>query len=225
KPVSCTTYWNRRMPGVMNTQRDPLSAAPAGAAAMSMDRTADGPMEALATKVPGGPLDSAATLAEASGDRVPGRWRFRYDPRFTPPLFITCILLAGHLSFGILESYWTTLLAIATAIAAEIVLSRLVRGVWPPLASAYISGISVGILIRSPLAWPFAICSLLSITSKYALRFRGRHLWNPSNFGICAMLFLASDAVAHLSIQWGNNVWPMLVIWVLGSIIISRLHR
>ena len=65
----------------------------------------------------------------------------------------------------------------------------------------------------------------LSITSKYALRFRGRHLWNPSNFGICAMLFLASDAVAGLSIQWGNNLASLIVIWMLGSLIVWRARR
>jgi Na+-translocating ferredoxin:NAD+ oxidoreductase RnfD subunit len=31
--------------------------------------------------------------------------------------------------------------------------------------------------------------------------------------------------VATLSIQWGNNVWAMLVIWLLGSAIIWRLRR
>jgi enediyne biosynthesis protein E5 len=31
--------------------------------------------------------------------------------------------------------------------------------------------------------------------------------------------------VAALSIQWGNYLLPMLVIWILGSIIIARLHR
>ncbi len=153
------------------------------------------------------------------------RLPFKYDRRFTAPLFITGILLGGHISFGILEGYEKTLLAIAAAIVVEVVLSKLVRGTWPHLASAYISGISVGILIRTPYFWPFALCSALTITSKYTLRFRERHLWNPSNFGICAMLFLAPDAVAHLSIQWGNNLWAMLVIWILGSIIIWRIKR
>jgi Na+-translocating ferredoxin:NAD+ oxidoreductase RnfD subunit len=147
------------------------------------------------------------------------------DSRFVPPLFITIILLVGHLSFGILESYQKTLLAIATSIVAELVLGSVFTHKWPHLASAYISGISVGILLRSPGYWPYVVCALLAITSKYVLRFKGRHLWNPSNFGICAMLFLASDAVATLSIQWGNNLWAMLVIWALGSAIIWRLRR
>ncbi|MFC5861415.1 RnfABCDGE type electron transport complex subunit D [Acidicapsa dinghuensis] len=147
------------------------------------------------------------------------------DNRFVPPVFITLILLAGQLSYGILESYSKTLLAIGAAIAAELALGRFMTNKWPHLASAYISGISVGILLRAPGYWPYIVCSLLAITSKYVLRWNGRHLWNPSNFGICAMLFLASDAVATLSIQWGNNLAAMVVIWLLGSAIILRLRR
>ena len=153
------------------------------------------------------------------------KWFFTMENRFLPPIFITLILLAGNLSFGILESYTRTLLAIGTSIAVEMVLGRLVMGKWPHLASAYITGISVGILLRSPAFWPYALCSAISITSKYVIRVKGRHIFNPSNFGISVMLFLASADVASLSIQWGNNLWAMLVIWLLGSAIIWRLRR
>lgn len=168
----------------------------------------------------------AVSSVPAPSTNAPARAsRFSLDHRFIVPIFITCILLAGQLSFGILESYPKTLLAILTSIGMELVLGRIFVGKWPHLASAYISGISVGILVRSPMIWPYALCSALSIMSKYVLRIRGRHIWNPSNFGICALLFLASDAVASLSIQWGNYLLPMLVIWGLGSIIIGRLGR
>jgi Na+-transporting NADH:ubiquinone oxidoreductase subunit NqrB len=152
-------------------------------------------------------------------------WKSLLDSRFAPPVFITLILLVGNLSFGILESYQKTLLAIGTGIAGEMILGRIFLRKWPHPASAYITGISVGILLRSPAYWTYALCAALSITSKYALRFRGRHIWNPSNFGICAMLFLASDAVAGLSIQWGNNFVSLIVIWVLGSLILWRARR
>ena len=147
------------------------------------------------------------------------------DSRYLPPIFITCILLAGQLSFGILESYPRTVLAIATAITAELIIGRIYYGKWPHPASAYISGISVGILLRSPAYWPYALCSLISIMSKYVLRVKDRHVWNPSNFGICAMLFLAPATVASLSIQWGNNLLPLAVIWVLGMVIVWRVRR
>lgn len=154
----------------------------------------------------------------------PGR-RVSFDNRYLAPAFITCILLAGHLSFGILESYPKTLLAIVTSILFELVLGRIFFGKWPHPASAYISGISVGILLRSPAFWPYAVCSIVSITSKYVLRVKGRHIWNPSNFGISVMLFLAAETVGGLSIQWGNYLLPMLVIWGLGAVIIWRLKR
>ena len=95
----------------------------------------------------------------------------------------------------------------------------------PTSASAYITGISVGILVRSPFLWPYVLASAISILSKYVLRLNGRHLWNPSNFGVSAVLFLAPQTVSLLSIQWGNNLWPMVVIWILGFVIVWRVGR
>ena len=149
----------------------------------------------------------------------------RFDQRYLAPILITLILLGGHLSVGVLESPLKTGLAIVTAILFDAVLGRIFYGKVPHLASAYISGISVGILVRSPYFWPYALCSAITITSKYVLRVKGRHIWNPSNFGIAAMLFLAPATVASLSIQFGNSIGPMIVIWILGSIIITRLRR
>src|SRR5213078_1384104 len=156
---------------------------------------------------------------------VPAKRKIRFDNRYVAPLFITCILVLGHLSYGILESYKKTALAIGAAIIAELILGRIFFGKWLNLASAYITGISVGILVRSPAYWPYALCSVISIMSKYVLRVKGRHIWNPSNFGIAVLLFLAPETVAVLSIQWGNNLLPIVVIWTLGSIIIWRARR
>jgi enediyne biosynthesis protein E5 len=150
---------------------------------------------------------------------------FSGDNRYLPPVFITLILLAGNLSFGLLESFSRTALAIATAMGFEIALTLLIYRKFPNLASAYITGISVGILVRSPVFWPYALCSAIAITSKYVIRWRGRHLWNPSNLGISVMLLLVPEYVATLSIQWGNSVWPMLIVWVLGAAIVYRVKR
>ena len=165
-------------------------------------------------------LDGREAVPAAPRKRV-----FPIDNRYLPPLLITCILLTAHLSFGILEGWERTALAIVTAIVAELVMGRVTYGVWPHPASAYISGISAGILVRSPFLWPYFLTSLISITSKYVLRFRGKHLWNPTNFGVSAVVFLAPATVAVLSIQWGNVVAPMAVIWVLGTVIVWRVGR
>jgi len=167
----------------------------------------------------------APTLA--SPDQVaPSRRRWAtLDTRYLPPLLITSILLGAQLSFGILEGWERTGLAIVTAIGAELIMGRITYGAWPHPASAYISGISAGILVRSPFLWPYFLTSMISIASKYVLRLKGRHLWNPTNFGVSAVVFLAPAAVTVLSIQWGNVVAPMAIIWLLGSVIVWRVGR
>ena len=150
---------------------------------------------------------------------------FSMENRYLVPMFITTILIIGQISFGFLESWSRTLLAIVAAILTELALGRLLTGQWPNLASAYISGISVGILIRSPEFWPYALCSAIALTSKYVIRWKGRHLWNPSNFAICVMLLLAPEVVSTLSVQWGNTIWPMLIVWALGALITWRVNR
>lgn len=145
--------------------------------------------------------------------------------RYYPTIFITLILVAAHLSFGILEGFVKLGIAIGTSMIVETILAKMVTGKWKNLSSAYISGISIGILFRSPMYWPYALGALLTILSKYVLRYKNHHIWNPSNFGVVSMLILASNSVAILSIQWGNNLWPMLVIWILGFFIVWRVKR
>jgi Na+-translocating ferredoxin:NAD+ oxidoreductase RnfD subunit len=154
-------------------------------------------------------------------------------PKFKPylaPILITCILVVGEIFYGISDAQksslnWTTGLAILSAILMEMVLGRWVTGKWPHLASAYITGISVGIIIRSPELWPFIVCSFLSISSKYAIRYKGRHLFNPSNLGVTIMLLLVPTVVAPLSQQLGNERWVIIIIGILGSLILYTLGR
>ena len=152
------------------------------------------------------PRRSPASAAGAAG-APPVR---TFDQRYLAPLLITCVLLAGQLTFGFLESWSRTFLAIATAIGVELVLVRALYGKWPHLASAYVSGISVGILVRSPAFWPYALCSAISITSKYVDARRGAAPLEPHELRHRRDALLASDTVAGLSVQWGNNLLPMV---------------
>jgi enediyne biosynthesis protein E5 len=158
------------------------------------------------------------------GNNLQAVRKIDYFP-YIPPLFITLILLVGQISFGILDSYINVIVSIVTSVVAEILLAWLVLGTRKNLASAYITGISVGILVRSNMIWPYVIAALLSILSKYVIRYKGRHLWNPSNFGVSWMLWMAPLSVAGLGIQWGNNLLPMSVIWLLGLGIVYRAKR
>ena len=149
----------------------------------------------------------------------------KLDRRWGPPLLITLILFGAHWGAGMLRGYEAVVLAVGTALVADVLVGRLLLGERRALASAYISGISISILVRSPVFWPYATGAVLSVLSKYVLRMRGRHLWNPSNLGICVLLFLAPWAVAPLSVQWGNTLWPMLVIWAIGIVAVWRAGR
>jgi Na+-translocating ferredoxin:NAD+ oxidoreductase RnfD subunit len=158
-------------------------------------------------------------------ESAPVRPPASFDARFYPPLLITVILLSAHITVGILESPWQTVLAITTSIVTEVVLGYATLGRMPHLASAYITGISVGVLVRTPLYWPFAYCAVISIMTKYVIRMGGRHLWNPSNFGVSFALFFYPQYVTHLSIQWGNASWSVAFVWSLGLIVVTRLRR
>ncbi len=148
---------------------------------------------------------------------------FKVPPGLIGPLLITAVVVAAHFSFGILDGWQKFAAALGVAVITESVLHKIVTGKWRNLSSAYISGNSAGILVRSPMIWPFALCAAISIASKYVFRFRGTHIWNPTNFGIVVMLLIASDSMAVLSIQWGSNMWAMLVIWIVGFLVISKV--
>lgn len=139
------------------------------------------------------------------------------------PILISLVVIAAHLSFGVLDGWQKFAAALAAAMVTEAFLHKLVTGKWRNLSSAYISGNSAGILVRSPMIWPFALCAAISIASKYVFRFRGTHIWNPTNFGIVVMLLIASDSMAVLSIQWGSNMWAMFTIWIVGLLVISKV--
>lgn len=145
--------------------------------------------------------------------------------KYVPPLLITLILLGAQWTTGLLHGYEGILVAIGVSIAADVAVGRWLLGEKRSVSSAYISGISIGILVRSPVLWPFALGAAISVLSKYVLKLRGRHIWNPSNFGICVLLFLVPQAVAPLSVQWGNNLLPMLVIWTIGIVTVWRVGR
>ena len=175
--------------------------------------------------VGGGPGTKPGTGAGASV--VPAARGLRWPAIPAPWLFsslITLILVIGQWKYDIVGGYDRLALALGTAIAVELLLSRVVRGVWPSLLSAYITGNSVAILTKASggLLWPYALGAAVAIASKYALTYRGRHLWNPTNFSISAFLLLAPHSMSVLSHQWGNDLAIVAIVFGVGSLVITR---
>ena len=146
------------------------------------------------------------------------------DPRYLIVFLITLVLVLGEARYGILGGYDRLATTLGICLVTEVVLSWWLRGRVANLASAYITGISLSLLIKpqANILWPFALGAFLAIASKYVLTYRGRHLWNPSNFSIALLLLVAADSVAVLSHQWGNDLRINLVIWVFGLVIAWR---
>ena len=147
------------------------------------------------------------------------------DPRYLISFLITLILVLGETFYGILGGYERLAITLGVCVATELALSWLIRGKFVPLQSAYVTGLSLALLLKpqAGLLWPFALGSFLAIASKYVLALRGRHLWNPSNFAISLLLVLAPSRIALLSHQWGNHLGTNAVIWAFGLLIASRV--
>jgi len=146
------------------------------------------------------------------------------DPKYLIVFLITLVLVVGEARYHILGGYPRLATTLGICLATEALLSWWLRGRVANLASAYITGISLALLIKpqANILWPFALGAFIAIASKYVLTYRGRHLWNPSNFAIALLVLVAADSVAILSHQWGNDISTNLVIWAFGLVIAWR---
>jgi len=148
----------------------------------------------------------------------------RIDPKYLIVFLITLVLVVGEARYSILGGYNRLATTLGICVATEVFLSWFLRGRVVNISSAYITGISLALLIKpqANILWPFALGAFLAIASKYVLTYRERHLWNPSNFAIALLLLLAPGSVAVLSHQWGNDLGTNLVIWAFGLVIAWR---
>ena len=149
----------------------------------------------------------------------------KVDPRYLIAFLITLVLVVAQLRYHMLGSYDRLVISLGVCLATEALLSWFDRGKVVNLLSAYISGISLTLLLKPQggALWPFVLGGFLAISSKYVLRYRENHLWNPTNFAVAALLLIAAEHVSVLSHQFGNDITTNLVIWVFGLIIAARV--
>ena len=171
---------------------------------------------------------SDAMQTTAQEPNVLVRWwerASRIDPRYLIAFLITLVLVAAQLRYHMVGGYDRLVLALGVCLATEALLSWFDRGKVVNLLSAYISGISLTLLVKPQggALWPFVLGGFIAISSKYVLRYRENHLWNPTNFAVSALLLLSPDRVSVLSHQFGNDLTTNLVIWIFGLIIAARV--
>ena len=172
-------------------------------------------------------MSEATQAATAERNAIARAWDVgrKIDPRYLIAFLITLVLVAAQLRYHMVGGYDRLVLALGVCLATEALLSWFDRGKVINLLSAYISGISLTLLVKPQggALWPFVLGGFIAISSKYVLRYRDNHLWNPTNFAVSALLLAAPDRVSVLSHQFGNDLTTNLVIWIFGLIIAARV--
>ena len=153
---------------------------------------------------------------------------------------IVSLQVLGQVAFDFRLSIAQILVALATSAVIEVCVAfRRQRVImWP--ASALLTGNGVAFILRVPGtehgdwwsmqgAWIFAGTAAVAIGSKYVIRFRRQHVFNPSNFGlVLCFLVLGSERAEPLDFWWGpmspSLVLALAIIVAGGFAILLRLH-
>jgi len=115
-------------------------------------------------------------------------------------------------------------LTIAACLGAQWLGSRYVRPGPFEWRSALISGLGLCLLLRAASPLLLIVTAALSVLSKFVIRWRGKHLFNPTCFGLTAMLALRQDVWVSPG-QWGHAAFAGFAIGCLGSIVVTRAAR
>jgi Na+-translocating ferredoxin:NAD+ oxidoreductase RnfD subunit len=163
------------------------------------------------------------------------------DPRLHVAAVIITIHVLGQVGLHFRVSVPQILAAILTTAIIEVVLTfRSSRAfVWP--ASAMLTGSGVALILRvvgtppddpwnTYAWWVFAAIAGLSLLTKYVIKYRGTHVFNPSNIGlVLAFIVLGSTRIEPLDFWWAPLTDPLMVLAYVviiggGLLITRRLH-
>ncbi|MDP9468723.1 MAG: hypothetical protein M3P32_08315 [Chloroflexota bacterium] len=162
------------------------------------------------------------------------------DPRLHVAAVILTIHLLGQVGLGFQLSVVQLVSAMLTCAVIEVALTfRQTRSfVWP--ASAMLTGSGVALIFRlvgtpagdpwSTYGWyVFAVVAGLSLLTKYVIRYRGSHVFNPSNIGlVVAFVVLGSSRAEPLDFWWAPLEFPMIAAYaviIAGGLLITRRLR
>ena len=186
------------------------------------------------------PAEPAGRTVRAFGRTYPFVAPNIRDPRLHLAAVIISIHVLGQIGLGFRVSVPQILVAILVCAVIEDgwTLSKTGTVVWP--ASAMLTGSGVALILRlsdmqsndhwSWRGWyVFALVAGLSLLTKYVIRYRGSHIFNPSNVGlVAAFLLLGSARIEPLDFWWapfdGWMIAAYLIILVGGLLITARLH-
>jgi len=151
----------------------------------------------------------------------PGR---RWDPRVYQIATLSGLLLygVGWLEFDVPVSHAVAILA--TVLVAQFAGTRLSGRPGFDPKSALISGLSLCLLLRTNSLTLAVLTAALAIGSKFVLRVGGKHVFNPTNFALVAMMLL-TGAVWVSPGQWGSTAVFGFLLASTGGLVVNRAAR
>ncbi len=152
--------------------------------------------------------------------------RFFRDPRIYQITALTGLLLYGVHALDFEIGPLQVIVTLATVLAAQWLCNRFLAGknAFEP-RSALISGLSLCLLLRTNSLWLAAAAPTAAVASKFLLRWKGKHLFNPTNFAL-VFLLLCADGCAWVSPgQWGSVAFFAFGMVCLGGLVVTRAGR
>lgn len=143
------------------------------------------------------------------------------------PRWLQIAFLSSFLCFGLAARdfpVWHAPLVFALCLATQEACSRALRVRERGWLSPVITASGLTLLLRSDLAWPFALAAVVAIASKFAVRVKGRHFLNPANAGLCVAMLVTPRAWCSPA-QWGESAALLLWIAGLGLAVAHRAFR
>ena len=136
--------------------------------------------------------------------------------------------LAGLLGWGVLGLRFDigvaqVVVTVGTALLAQWACGRLTRVALEP-RSALISALSLCLLLRTNHLALAAVAAVLAVASKFAIRVRGKHVFNPTNGALAALLLLHAPVWVSAG-QWGNTALFCFAIAGVGLLVVNRAAR
>jgi Na+-transporting NADH:ubiquinone oxidoreductase subunit NqrB len=145
------------------------------------------------------------------------------DPRYYQIATLSSLLLWGLFGLRFDVRGDVALVMVVAALTTQYLASRAVGLRFDP-ASALISILSLCLLLRTNHLTLAALAAVLTIGSKFLLRIDGRHVFNPTNFGIVATM-AATGGVWVSPGQWGTGTFFAFLMACLGGLVIHRAAR
>ena len=148
--------------------------------------------------------------------------RLPADPRWLQIAFLSLFLALG---LGARDfPFWHAPLIFTAALATQTLAVRVLRLPDVGWLSPVITSFGLTLLLRTDALWIPPLAAFCAIASKFALRWRGRHLFNPANFGLCAAMLLSGHAWCSPA-QWGESAAVLLWFAALGFAVSHRAFR